>query len=414
MELAFDTMIGKTNEEIALRMKTLYHDGSGFELDGRRFSVWFDPSGIQMSAGDRARYANNAQVISWTDAAKRVGALIEAGQFGTQLENVEAPGTIRRKVAERLIYMYRDSAARENGYLSLMTDTPLIFPDCVNHLSEKMEQPEFLHGLIRQMEVFAGAVAMQPDLMRFRFLLPKDILPRLRDLTLARKELPEGEMLLPDVRGFMTQDEIDAVLTQNAPIAGAGSRIYQFFSAPHSTNEKLEFLKNEYGIGGKMPGVSGEHGSSESHDAKGIQLRKSSCPDVLLKWNQVAERVSELIRQNRYLTPNRRETDDNAPTQQPTEQVLFESYKLTVGNVLSKDEAFVNACRNSDRQNAYLEGTQAIRRIVMASDDLQLVRLYFDTPSFHERLHQELLDELYPTLAASSIPALSGCDLSSL
>jgi len=404
MELAFDAMIGKTNEETALRMKTLYHDGSGFELDGRRFSVWFDPSGIQMAAGDRARYANNAQVISWTDAAKRVGALIEAGQFGTQLENVEAPGTIRRKVAERLIYMYRDSAARENGYLSLMTDTPLIFPDCVNHLSEKMEQPEFLHGLIRQMEVFADAVAMQPDLMRFRFLLPKDILPRLRDLTLARKELPEGEMLLPDVRGFMTQDEIDAVLTQNAPIAGADSRIYQFFSAPHSTNEKLEFLKNEYGIGGRMPGVSGEHGSSESHDAKGIQLRKSNCPDVLLKWNQVAERVSELIRQNRYLTPNRRETDDNAPTQQPTEQVLFESYKLTVGNVLSKDEAFVNACRNSDRQNAYLEGTQAIRRIVMASDDLQLVRLYFDTPSFHERLHQELLDELYPTLAASSIP----------
>ena len=164
-----------------------------------------------------------------------------------------------------------------------------------------------------------------------------------------------------------------------------------------------------------MPGVSGEHGSSESHDAKGIQLRKSNCPDVLLKWNQVAERVSELIRQNRYLTPNRRETDNNAPTQQPTEQALFESYKLTVGNVLSKDEAFVNACRNSDRQNAYLEGTQAIRRIVMASDDLQLVRLYFDTPSFHERLHQELLDELYPTLAASSIPpALSGCDLSSL
>ena len=39
MELAFDAMIGKTNEEIALRMKTLYHDGNGFELDGRRFSV---------------------------------------------------------------------------------------------------------------------------------------------------------------------------------------------------------------------------------------------------------------------------------------------------------------------------------------------------------------------------------------
>ena len=326
MELAFDAMIGKTNEEIALRMKTLYHDGSGFELDGRRFSVWFDPSGIQMAAGDRARYANNAQVISWTDAAKRVGALIEAGQFGTQLENVEAPGTIRRKVAERLIYMYRDSAARENGYLSLMTDTPLIFPDCVNHLSEKMEQPEFLHGLIRQMEVFADAVAMQPDLMRFRFLLPKDILPRLRDLALARKELSEGEMLLSDVRGFMTQDEIDAVLTQSAPIAGAGSRIYQFFSEPHSTNEKLEFLKNEYGIGGKMPGVSGEHGSSESHDAKGIQLRKSNCPDVLLKWERVAERIDGLIQMNRYLTPEKQALYEKKEVQDSARNTDYDTY----------------------------------------------------------------------------------------
>ena len=326
MELAFDAMIGKTNEETALRMKTLYHDGNGFELDGRHFSVWFDPSGIQMAAGDRARYANNAQVIPWTDAAKRVGALIEAGQFGTQLENVEAPGTIRRKVAERLIYMYRDSAARENGYLSLMTDMPLIFPDCVNRLSEKMEQPEFLHGLIRQMEVFADAVAMQPDLMRFRFLLPKDILPRLRDLALARKELPEGEMLLPDVRGFMTQDEIDAVLTQNAPIAGAGSRIYQFFSAPHSTNEKLEFLKNEYGIGGKMPGVSGEHGSSESHDAKGIQLRKSNCPDVLLKWNQVAERIDGLIQMNRYLTPEKQALYEKKEVQDSARNTDYDTY----------------------------------------------------------------------------------------
>ena len=90
---------------------------------------------------------------------------------------------------------------------------------------------------------------------------------------------------------------------------------------------------------------------------------------------------------------------------QPTVRELFDGYKLTVGNSLSKDTAFVNACRNSDRQNAYLEGADAIRRIVTASDDLQLVRLYFDMPAFHNRLHQELLEELYPTLAATVAPS---------
>ena len=97
--------------------------------------------------------------------------------------------------------------------------------------------------------------------------------------------------------------------------------------------------------------------------------------------------------------------DPAAEQAQPTVQELFERYRLSVGNALSKDEAFLNACRNSDRQNAYLEGAAAIRRIVMASEDLQLTRLYFDMPSFHNRLHQELLDELYPTLAATITPS---------
>ena len=97
--------------------------------------------------------------------------------------------------------------------------------------------------------------------------------------------------------------------------------------------------------------------------------------------------------------------DPAADAPQPTVRELFDGYKLTVGNALSKDTAFVNACRNSDRQNAYLEGADAIRRIVTASDDLQLVRLYFDMPAFHNRLHQELLEELYPTLAATVAPS---------
>ena len=97
--------------------------------------------------------------------------------------------------------------------------------------------------------------------------------------------------------------------------------------------------------------------------------------------------------------------DPAAEQPQPTVAELFEGYKLTVGNALVADDAFLNACRNSDRQNAYLEGAAAIRRIVMASEDLQLTRLYFDMPAFHNRLHQELLDELYPTLATTVTPS---------
>ena len=97
--------------------------------------------------------------------------------------------------------------------------------------------------------------------------------------------------------------------------------------------------------------------------------------------------------------------DPAAEQPQPTVAELFEQYKLTVGNALVADDAFLNACRNSDRENAYLEGAAAIWRIVTESGDLQLTRLYFDMPAFHNRLHQELLDELYPTLATTITPS---------
>ena len=83
---------------------------------------------------------------------------------------------------------------------------------------------------------------------------------------------------------------------------------------------------------------------------------------------------------------------------QPTIKELFEQYKQTVAAALVKNTAFVKACRNSDRENAIMEGADAIRRIVNESGDLQLAKLYFDMPAFHNRLHQELLEETYPKL----------------
>ena len=75
-----------------------------------------------------------------------------------------------------------------------------------------------------------------------------------------------------------------------------------------------------------MPGVSGEHGSSESHDAKGIQLRKSNCPDVLLKWNQVAERIDGLIQMNRYLTPEKQALYEKKEVQDSARNTDYDTY----------------------------------------------------------------------------------------
>ena len=316
-ELAFDYRIGKSADEIAAHMRALYHGGDGFEIDGWRFSAWYAEDGIRLAGGSRARYADTARVIPWTDAAARVGELIEAGQFGTELENVEAAGFVRRQVARQLIEIYRDSLAKEHGYLPLIQAAePIVFPDCVDRLLEKMEQPNGLHELIGQVETFADAVERQPELMRTRFFMPDAVLSRLKDLTLERRELPQGERELPEVRGFITQDEIDWILTGGSDFAGGNERIRAFFSQPHDEKEQVEFLKHEYGTGGRMPGVSGAAHSEEWHDAKGIRLRKNDCLDVKLGWEKVAERINRLMRSGRYTRrtePNREEEICLAP-----------------------------------------------------------------------------------------------------
>lgn len=301
MELAFDAMIDKPIDEIAAHMRTLYHGGDGFEIDGWRFSTWYAEDGIHLAGGSRARYADTARIVSWKDAAKRVGERINAGRFGTELENVEAAGFVRQQVARQLIEVYRGSSAKEHGYLPLIqTAEPIVFPDCVDRLLEKMEQPDKLHELIGQVETFTDAVVRQPELIRTRFFMPDAVLPRLRDLTLEQRELPKGERELPEVRGFITQDEIDWNLTGGSGYESGAERIELFFSQPHDVGEKIEFLKREYGTGGRMPGVSNARHSEEWHDTKGIQLRKNGCQNVTLGWNKVAERIDTLIRNGRY------------------------------------------------------------------------------------------------------------------
>ena len=98
----------------------------------------------------------------------------------------------------------------------------------------------------------------------------------------------------------------------------------------------------------------------------------------------------------------------SADSPQPTVKELFAQYKQTVGDALMKDATFGNACRNSDRENAFLEGAEAIRRIVSESGDLRLAKLYYDMPAFHTRLHQELLGETYPKLAGGDSADRSG------
>ena len=102
----------------------------------------------------------------------------------------------------------------------------------------------------------------------------------------------------------ISQEDIDAVLTRGSGIHHGKFRIYEQFLKKDSSENNIAFLKNEYGVGGAYPAVSGRN-LDESHDAKGIKISRGriSRPDaeLLLRWNKVEKRIRELIRADRYL-----------------------------------------------------------------------------------------------------------------
>ena len=103
----------------------------------------------------------------------------------------------------------------------------------------------------------------------------------------------------------ISQEDIDAILARGSGIHQGKFRIYEQFLKRDSSENNINFLKNEYGVGGAYPAVSGRN-LDESHDAKGIKISRGriSRPDaeLLLRWNKVEKRIGELIRTDRYLS----------------------------------------------------------------------------------------------------------------
>lgn len=416
----------KTTAEIAEILKTLYHGGNGLGS----VSVWYAEDGIHLSHGKSARYDKPAQVIFWESAAERIGELLESGQFASNVELAEAAGYERSLLAEKLWYLYHDlsEGAREAGYLSCLSEIKGNgFPEETRRLTEQLSDPAFRQTLAEEYAAFWTAYQQDRELLRFHYHKPREIWENLKDLSLPRRTFSSDLSQVPTVQHFITEDEIDAAMTGGSSFAGGKGRIYAFFMENHTDKEKVRFLKDEYGIGGRSHALSGATHSGEDHDGKGLHYKKQDCPNVHLNWEKVAKRITSLVQKGRYLTKQEQAEydkiqaekalaeEDEVQSQQPdtnlddlqedvpelpapTIRELHEQYKPTVLAAVMEDVPYRNACGHSDHENAVIEGNAAIRRAVLGSGDLELIRLYSDVPEFSQRLHREVIDETYPRL----------------
>ena len=292
---------GKGVEELADFLKSNFRGGNGYEVAGNKVCAWYDKEGVYLS-NDISSKTNPMQILSWSDASKRIGELIESSEYATNVEVAEAFSYERKELVEKLWYLKRDFADDvKEAYLQVLDRTEKIgFPDEIEELSEKLRSPEFRNKLREEYSIFIQDYMENKGILRFHFHKVEEILKSLNDLEIPRKEFSSGLIELPKIKEFITEDEIDENLRRGSGISGGEKRIADFFRENHTLSEQAEFLKNEYGTGGRTHALSGNMESSEWHDAKGIGLKKGNSPEVMLSWSQVAVRIKDLIKNDRY------------------------------------------------------------------------------------------------------------------
>ena len=529
----------KPVEDIAALLQSTFHGGNGFKTPEGELSVWYAVDGIHIAPGRSAEYVRSAQVIAWQDAAARISQLMDSGAYASNVELAEAGQHERMQLAQALWYLKHDLSdeAREQGYLSCMdTLRGGGFPDETARLAEQLTNTDFRDTLFGEFAQFYAAHEQDRSLLRFHYHKLDQIWQSLRDLSLPRREYSSEMTAVPELGRFITEDEIDHALDRGSGVEGGKGRIYEYFTADHTGKEKAAFLKDEYGIGGRSHAVSGASHSDESHDSRGIVLKKAGCANVELSWTKVAARIDSLIQKDRFLSPREKEryaqlqrekeAERELPTQaqtdynsikeahpddivlfqvgdffemygedakqaaelldlnlttraipgagrvemcgvpshnlemyveklrdkydvtiaeapdfrgerhiytlrsidheaeaainayeaefgadgtrvfrdpaaeqvQPTVQERLEHYRPVVMAAVSEDTAYRNACGHSDRENAEIECNAAVRRAVLNSKDMELIRLFSDMPEFRSRLHREVFEGTYARL----------------
>lgn len=529
----------KSTEDIAALLQSTFHGGNGFKTPEGELSAWYAVDGIHIAPGRSAEYVRSAQVIAWQDAAARISQLMDSGAYASNVELTEAGQHERMQLAQALWYLKHDLSdeAREQGYLSCMdTLRGGGFPDETACLAERLTDSSFRDTLSGEFAQFYAAHEQDRSLLRFHYHKLENIWQSLRDLSLPRREYSSEMTAVPELARFITEDEIDHALDRGSGVEGGKGRIYEYFTADHTGKEKAAFLKDEYGIGGRSHAVSGASHSDESHDSRGIVLKKAGCANVELSWTKVAARIDSLIQKDRFLSPREKERyaqlqrekdaerelpaqaqneynaikeahpddivlfqvgdffeiygedakqaaelldlnlttraipgagrvemcgvpshnlemyveklrdkydvtiaeapdfrgerhiytlrsidheaeaainayeaefgadgtrvfrDPAAEQVQPTVQERLEHYRPVVMAAVSEDTAYRNACGHSDRENAEIECNAAVRRAVLNSKDMDLIRLFSDMPEFRSRLHRETFEGTYARL----------------
>ena len=355
----------KSPAEMAEFLKTEYRTtGKGFTFDDSPVSVWFDEGGMKAGFGTSAR-ENMVLEMGWAEVESHIRGMVEGGIYMNRAEAFLVDQTERARVANHIYFFFRDGLDEMPESLQIAGSN---YPDSEAHLMDMLSTSEGRNVIAGELEKAKAALDSGEVELRWRYIKsPEYLLDEVADLDTEKIEFPAPDSVDIKQESFITQDEIDSILTGGSGVSGGKLRIYEYFQQGHDSKDNIAFLKNEYGTGGRSHALIGNDQSWEDHDAKGIKLSKGSIMEpyatAILSWNIVEKRIRELVAEDRYLN-------------QAEKEELESRYLESAAEELSDEENTADRAI-ADEEREIAESIQPVEESaekVLTADDIQNIQ----------------------------------------
>ena len=251
------------------------------------------------------------------------------------------------------------------------------------------------------------------------------------------------EPYLP-LRDKATQEDIDAAIQRWNGSIESKHAVVRYMERHGREKDTAAWLSREYGGAPALPLHVTLTGNGE---------------EAALPWPKAQRRIAQLIQQDRFYTDEEQDRFDNIDpiairealaqsgivngevvdpdalannpfirqVREDVERVMgdeadreseeiYAQYLPVLRDKVLADAAYRNAVRNSDEENARVEGHAAVDRAAVTIQDADFMRLYYDTPIYHDRFHEAVINETYASISAeisevqesAPLPDLSG------
>ena len=320
-------MKDKSDTENAFFLRDHYKtNGAGFYVRDQQYAIWYDASGIRLSAGTTAQ-RDSAYLIPWEQAAQRIRELLDEGRYIPSSELKDVSRLELAELAESLLHLYGDLDSEYRGMHLMPTvgnvyNTHGGYPEMTAQVAELLRQPASLHNLEEEMMAFLNAYAENRDILRLHYHRPRRFLTSIADLQRKPLTFTAAPDYDPQRRFFISDDEIDHLLQGSVNDHEYRLGVYAFFLANAESKAREAYMKR---VHGEHSGFYGGNDNIE-YTHKGISFSHGSIGNpyagINWTWNQAVRRIGQLIQTGRFLTDEDRAAIPEYERKQVARQIV--------------------------------------------------------------------------------------------